>query len=164
MMCLVMIYVGLNVALASYAVFAPTIIRDLGFSALNAQLLSIPPYAAACILVFVSTLLMIVQVSRLIPTEKLVSWNSDRTLQRGYHIMAVSCLAIIGYIFLLATLNVGVRYAGAVLVACGVYPIIPLVSVSRSTITILNDSHVKRPCLGYQTTILGTQNVVLLLA
>lgn len=63
-----MIYVGLNVALASYAVFAPTIIRDLGFSALNAQLLSIPPYAASCVLVFVSTLLMIVQVSWLIAT------------------------------------------------------------------------------------------------
>ncbi|KAJ8651745.1 hypothetical protein O0I10_012692 [Lichtheimia ornata] len=119
----VMIYVGLNVALASYAVFAPTIIRDLGFSALNAQLLSIPPYAAACVLVF------------------LVSWNSDRTLQRGYHIMAVSCLAIIGYIFLLATLNVGVRYAGAVLVACGVYPIIPL---TLSWVSNNNLGHTKR--------------------
>ena len=57
-----------------------------------------------------------------------MSWNSDRTLQRGYHVASVSALAIIGYIFLLATENVGVRYAGAVLVACGIYPIIPLVS------------------------------------
>ncbi|KAI8368160.1 major facilitator superfamily domain-containing protein [Radiomyces spectabilis] len=104
----VVIYIGLNVALASYAVFLPTIIRDMGFSSLNAQLLSIPPYVAACTLVFV------------------VAWNSDRTRQRGYHIMVVSFLGVLGYIFLLATLNVGLRYTGAILVACGIYPIIPL--------------------------------------
>ncbi|SAM03765.1 hypothetical protein [Absidia glauca] len=104
----VLIYVGLNVALGSYAVFLPTIIRDLGFASLDAQLLSIPPYVAACCLVF------------------LVSWNSDRTLERGFHIMGVSALGVLGYIFLLASENVGLRYTGAVLVACGIYPIIPL--------------------------------------
>ncbi|KAI9476612.1 MFS transporter-like protein [Zychaea mexicana] len=117
------IYIGLNVALASYSVFLPTIIRDLGFSALDAQLLSIPPYVAAAVLVF------------------LVSWNSDRTLQRGYHVASVSALAIIGYIFLLATVNVGVRYAGAVLVACGIYPIIPL---TLSWVSNNNLGHTKR--------------------
>ncbi|KAG1253668.1 hypothetical protein G6F68_011224 [Rhizopus microsporus] len=80
----------------------------MGFSSLKAQLLSIPPYVVACILVFV------------------VSWNSDRTLQRAYHIIAVCCIGILGYIFLLASLNVGLRYTGAILVACGIYPIIPL--------------------------------------
>ncbi|KAG2214590.1 hypothetical protein INT46_008135 [Mucor plumbeus] len=104
----VVIYIGLNIALASFAIFLPTIIRDMGFSSLSAQLLSIPPYVAAGILVF------------------FVSWNSDRTLQRGYHIMAVCALGVLGYIFLLASLNVGLRYTGAVLVACGIYPIIPL--------------------------------------
>ncbi|KAI8881543.1 MFS general substrate transporter [Backusella circina FSU 941] len=104
----VTIYSGLNVALASFAIFIPTIIRDLGFSSLNAQLLSIPPYVVAACLVFI------------------ISWNSDRTLQRGYHIIAVCCLGIVGYIFLLASNNVGLRYTGAILIACGVYPIIPL--------------------------------------
>lgn len=51
----VIIYIGLNVALASFAIFLPTIIRDMGFSSLKAQLLSIPPYVVACSLVFVST-------------------------------------------------------------------------------------------------------------
>ncbi|CEI88835.1 hypothetical protein RMCBS344292_03212 [Rhizopus microsporus] len=104
----VIIYIGLNIALASFAIFLPTIIRDMGFSSLSAQLLSIPPYVAASILVFI------------------VSWNSDRTLQRGYHIIGVCFLGILGYIFLLASLNVGLRYTGAILVACGIYPIIPL--------------------------------------
>ncbi|CAO3595008.1 unnamed protein product [Absidia cylindrospora] len=102
------IYVGLNVALGSYAVFLPTIIRDLGFASLDAQLLSIPPYVAACCLVF------------------LISWNSDRTMERGFHIMGVSSLGALGYIFLLASESVGLRYTGAILVACGIYPIIPL--------------------------------------
>ncbi|CAO3662796.1 unnamed protein product [Rhizopus stolonifer] len=104
----VIIYIGLNIALASFSIFLPTIIRDMGFSSLKAQLLSIPPYVVACLLVFI------------------VSWNSDRTLQRGYHIIAVCCLGVLGYIFLLASLNVGLRYTGAILVACGIYPIIPL--------------------------------------
>ncbi|ORY95291.1 high-affinity nicotinic acid transporter [Syncephalastrum racemosum] len=119
----VLIYVGLNIALASYAVFLPTIIKDMGFSSLNAQLLTIPPYVAACILVF------------------FVSWNSDRTLQRGYHIMAVSAIGVLGYIFLLASLNVGLRYTGAVLVACGIYPIIPL---TLSWVSNNNLGHTKR--------------------
>ncbi|OBZ89381.1 hypothetical protein A0J61_02558 [Choanephora cucurbitarum] len=102
----VIIYVGLNIALSSFAIFLPTIIRDMGFSSLHAQLLSIPPYVVACCL--------------------LVSWNSDRTLQRGYHIIGVCSLGILGYIFLLATDQIGVRYTGAILVACGIYPIIPL--------------------------------------
>ena len=50
---LVIIYVGLNIALSSFAIFLPTIIRDMGFSSLHAQLLSIPPYVVACCLVFV---------------------------------------------------------------------------------------------------------------
>ncbi|KAG2234246.1 hypothetical protein INT48_001965 [Thamnidium elegans] len=104
----VVIYIGLNIALASFSIFLPTIIRDMGFDSLKAQLLSIPPYIAAACLVFV------------------VSWNSDRTLQRAYHIVVVCVIGVLGYVFLLATTKVGLRYTGAVLVACGTFPIIPL--------------------------------------
>lgn len=51
---IVVIYIGLNVALASFSIFLPTIISDMGFSLLNAQLLTIPPYVVACCLVFVN--------------------------------------------------------------------------------------------------------------
>jgi cyanate permease len=57
---IVVIYIGLNVALASFAIFVPTIIRDMGFSSLNAQLLSIPPYVIAGFVVFVSICIYIV--------------------------------------------------------------------------------------------------------
>lgn len=55
-------------------------------------------------------------------------WNSDRKLERGYHIVCSLFLGVIGYIFLLSSLNIGLRYTGAVLVACAIYPSIPLVS------------------------------------
>lgn len=58
-MYIVVIYVGLNIALASFAIFIPTIIRDMGFSSLNSQLLSIPPYVIAGSLVFVRTFICI---------------------------------------------------------------------------------------------------------
>ncbi|ORX59709.1 MFS general substrate transporter [Hesseltinella vesiculosa] len=119
----VLIYVGLNVALASFAVFLPSIISGLGFSSLNANLLTIPPYVAACILLF------------------FISWNADRTMQRGYHILAVSSIGVLGYIFLLASESVGLRYAGAVLVACGIYPNIPLM---QAWVANNNVSHTKR--------------------
>lgn len=35
-------------------------------------------------------------------------------------------IGVLGYVLLLATTKVGLRYTGAVLVACGIYPIIPL--------------------------------------
>lgn len=99
----------------------------MGFSSLKAQLLSIPPYVAAACLVFVSSKNTQTNLSiLLILSPQVVSWNSDRTLQRGYHVIAVCTVGVLGYIFLLVTTNVGLRYTGAVLVACGIYPIIPL--------------------------------------
>lgn len=76
---IVVIYVGLNIALASYAVFLPTIIRDMGFSSLNAQLLSIPPYVAACILVFVS-----------------LRWLTSSSLYHLYYAHALVCFVEFG--------------------------------------------------------------------
>ncbi|KAI8066803.1 major facilitator superfamily domain-containing protein [Gongronella butleri] len=105
----VLIYIGLNVCLASFAVFLPTIIKDLGFTSLTANLLTIPPYVIACIVVFI------------------ISWNSDRTLQRGYHIMGVTSIGVLGYIFLLVSQNVPLSYVGAILAATGIYPNIALV-------------------------------------
>ncbi|KAL1928018.1 hypothetical protein VTP01DRAFT_3423 [Rhizomucor pusillus] len=119
----VAIYTGLNVCLSSYAVYLPTIIRDLGFSSLDAQLLSIPPYVAACLFLL------------------FLCWNSDRKLERGYHIVCSLFLGVIGYIFLLSSLNIGLRYTGAVLVACAIYPSIPL---TLSWVSNNNLGHTKR--------------------
>ncbi|KAH6885643.1 major facilitator superfamily domain-containing protein [Coprinopsis sp. MPI-PUGE-AT-0042] len=43
------IYIGLIIPVYSISLFTPTIVRELGFSAANAQLLTIPPFVAGCI-------------------------------------------------------------------------------------------------------------------
>ncbi|OJA18673.1 hypothetical protein AZE42_08862 [Rhizopogon vesiculosus] len=45
----VLIYMGLLVPVYAIALFTPTIINELGYSATSAQLLSIPPFVAGCI-------------------------------------------------------------------------------------------------------------------
>ncbi len=44
------IYMGCDMPLYAFSLFLPTIISELGYSSTKAQLLSVPPYAAAAIL------------------------------------------------------------------------------------------------------------------
>ena len=65
-------------------VLQPTIIQDLGYSAAEAQLLTVPPYALATILTVI------------------VAIVSERMRMRAPFVMASSAFAAIGYIILLA--------------------------------------------------------------
>lgn len=91
----------------------PTIIRDLGYTAASAQLLSIPLYALATLFT--------------------VAWAilSERHNRRAPFIMATSALGIVGYIFLLSNSNPtrrpGVSYVGTFFAAAGTYPSTALV-------------------------------------
>ncbi|KAF8196839.1 major facilitator superfamily domain-containing protein [Mycena galopus ATCC 62051] len=106
-----LIYLGLIVPLYSFTLFLPTIIYTMGFSATNAQLLTIPLYAAGCVsTVFFGAL-------------------SDRAQTRGAFVSALSLFAMTGYIMLLATdpeKRPAVGYAGCIIAAMGVFPCIPL--------------------------------------
>ena len=82
----------------------PTIIRDLGYSAAQAQLLTVPPYAFAFIVVLTVAIL------------------SERTHRRAPFIAGSSALAIVGYIILLTQNRPGVSYFGTILAAGGIYP------------------------------------------
>lgn len=106
-----LVYTGLNAPLASYTSFLPTIIKTLGFTNLEAQLLTIPPYVAACVFLGV------------------MCYLSDRLKQRGIIIIIVGMTGTVGYMFLLIGNNVGLQYAGACFAAMGLYPLIPLVSL-----------------------------------
>ncbi len=77
-----------------------------GYSSIRAQLLSVPPYAAAAIFT----------VS--------VGFIADRTRQRGLCNIAVSLLGMIGFGMLLGCESPGARYAGVYLGAMGIYPAI----------------------------------------
>ncbi|KAJ5874378.1 uncharacterized protein N7529_002808 [Penicillium soppii] len=113
------IYMGADGALYAFSLFVPTIINELGliclftdfatlqgYSSIRAQLLSVPPYAAAAILTVT------------------IGFIADRTRQRGLCNIGVSFLGMIGFSMLLGCKSAGGRYAGVFLGAMGIYPAI----------------------------------------
>ncbi|KAJ5372989.1 Major facilitator superfamily domain general substrate transporter [Penicillium concentricum] len=103
-----MIYMGADGSLYAFSLFVPTIISELVscYSSIRAQLLSVPPYAAAAVLTVT------------------VGFVADRTRQRGLCNMAVSVLGMVGFSMLLGCQSAGARYAGTFLGAMGIYPAI----------------------------------------
>ncbi|MCJ1278900.1 hypothetical protein MMC21_006721 [Puttea exsequens] len=101
-----MIYMGADMPLYAFSLFLPSIIKDLGYASTKAQLLSVPPYAAAAILTIT------------------VGYTADRTRQRGICNICTSVLGVIGFSMLCAGTSPGVRYAGTFLGALGIYPCI----------------------------------------
>ncbi|KAG9313589.1 major facilitator superfamily domain-containing protein [Chiua virens] len=96
---------GLNCALGSLSAFLPTIIETLGHSPASSQLLTIPPYAVAC-LVLISS-----------------SYASDRIQSRGFIIVSGCSMGGIGYMILLGASHehVHVRYLATFCIAAGTY-------------------------------------------
>ncbi|KAF1913026.1 major facilitator superfamily domain-containing protein [Ampelomyces quisqualis] len=92
----------------SFALFLPTIIKNMGYTANDAQLMSVPPYVCACIFTIGA------------------SWYADRVQRRGIFLMGFQLIAIAGFSMLAATGRPSVQYGGTVLAAIGIYPQIPL--------------------------------------
>ena len=46
-----LMYMGVDGSLYAFSLFLPSIINQLGYTATKAQLLSVPPYAVACVMV-----------------------------------------------------------------------------------------------------------------
>ncbi|OTB08051.1 hypothetical protein M426DRAFT_317566 [Hypoxylon sp. CI-4A] len=92
----------------SFSLFLPTIIKNMGYSANNAQLMSVPPYVLACIFTVGA------------------SWLADHYHQRGVFLLGFQLVAILGLALLASSVNGTIQYAGTVLAAIGIYPQIPL--------------------------------------
>ncbi|KAJ5621000.1 hypothetical protein N7510_004984 [Penicillium lagena] len=91
------------------SLFLPTIIEELGFSAAEAQLLTVPPYViAVCLTIAVAVF-------------------SQRTRLRAPFIMGSSSIACIGYIMLLTDSHPGVCYVGTIFLAAGIFPAVAIV-------------------------------------
>lgn len=82
--------------------------RNMGYSANDAQLMSVPPYVCACFFTIAA------------------SWYADRVRKRGIFMLGFQLVAIAGFSMLAATAKPRVQYAGTVLAAIGIYPQIPL--------------------------------------
>ncbi|TFK44128.1 major facilitator superfamily domain-containing protein [Crucibulum laeve] len=100
------IYIGLLIPVYAIALFTPTIVRELGYSAANAQLLTVPPFVAGCICTIA------------------VGIFSDKLNLRGPFVIGGAFVSLIGYIVLYTQSAPGVAYVGAILAAVGVYPTI----------------------------------------
>lgn len=96
----------MSLPLYTLSLFLPTIIKELGYTAAQAQLLTVPPYAIATILTVV------------------VAVFSEKTHKRAPFILGCSSVAIIGYIILLSTPKgrPAVSYVGTIFAAAGIYP------------------------------------------
>ncbi|KZL86051.1 major facilitator superfamily transporter, partial [Colletotrichum incanum] len=137
----------MSLPLYTFSLFIPTIIKNLGYTAAVAQLLTIPPYALA----FVTTLT--------------VAIYSERTGRRAFFIMGSSAFAAIGYIILLAngdpTRKPGVSYLGTFFAAGGIYPATalvlswPAINVSGQTKRAVGNA--MQITIGNLGAVLGTQ-------
>lgn len=97
------------VPLYCFSLFSPTIINQLGYTAANAQLMSVPPYVAASLV----TVFM--------------GWASDRVKLRAPFVVGSGIVGAVGYGLLLADISSGVSYFALFLGACGIYPVFPII-------------------------------------
>lgn len=100
-------YLSTFTAVYSFSLFLPTIVRDLGYSNNQAQLMTVPPYVVACVCCL-ST-----------------GYLSDRLASRGVFMVFWNLIGVVGLIMLVAQRDVHVKYAGTFFFACGVYPNVP---------------------------------------
>ena len=99
----------MSLPLYTLSLFLPTIIKALGYTSAQAQLLTVPPYSVATVLTLI------------------VAVASEKTRIRAPFIMGTSSLATIGYIVLLTNTKPGVAYFGTILAAAGIYPSVAIV-------------------------------------
>ncbi|KAJ3998253.1 MFS general substrate transporter [Lentinula boryana] len=105
------VYASCNVGVATISYFLPTIIAGLGFTAINAQGLTVAPYIVGWFMVIFQ------------------AWHSDRTRDRGWHIMLSCFVSFVGYLILATAVqeSVGAAYFSLFLVIGGLYSLFPLV-------------------------------------
>ncbi|KXN84387.1 hypothetical protein AN958_12646 [Leucoagaricus sp. SymC.cos] len=104
------IYFGLNCALASISAFLPTIITTLGYNNARAQLLTVPPYAVAAVVLI------------------MFSMASDFLQTRGIFMAIASAIGGIGYLLMLTVHdNLHVRYFATFCIVSGTYTTIGII-------------------------------------
>ncbi|KAK4097324.1 MFS general substrate transporter [Parathielavia hyrcaniae] len=94
----------INITVQGLSVFMPTILKDLGWTDTKAQLMSVPPYVAACLVAIA------------------IAYGSDKTQQRGIWLAAFSCLAVVGFAILRWVETPNIRYMALYFVTVGAFP------------------------------------------
>jgi MFS family permease len=102
-----MIHFCCNYSFAGLANFLPTIVQNLGYSSIQSQGLTAPPYAASFLVCLAA------------------AFFSDKFGHRGYVIAGLSTVAGIGYLLLTIMEDQAknnIRYLGVWLAVIGVFP------------------------------------------
>ncbi|GAA5975345.1 hypothetical protein JCM11641_005946 [Rhodosporidiobolus odoratus] len=93
--------------LYGFSYFTPTVISTFGYTTVQTQLLTVPPYVCAFLLTLFN------------------AWWSDRYGRRGLCAIFTSLLALVGYIMFYKSTVTGVRYPALFLAITGVYSTSP---------------------------------------
>jgi len=138
-----LMYFSGNVAFSSLPVFLPSILLAMGFSSVNAQGLTAPPF-------FLSFLTVIA-----------TCYIADRTQQRGIVIAILTAIGGTGYVILAAAKSVGARYFGVFLAAAGIFPaianVLPWVTNNQGSDTRRGTGIVILNLVGQCGPLLGTR-------
>ncbi|KAL1590497.1 hypothetical protein WHR41_00783 [Cladosporium halotolerans] len=103
------IYFGISTPFSSLSLFTPTITAGLGYSGLQAQLMTVPPYAVS----YVVTIL--------------VSWSADHFNARALHSATFATIGAIGFLAsaVLPPTSYAARYGCLIVAASGSFSCIP---------------------------------------
>jgi hypothetical protein len=94
----------INITVQGLSIFLPTILRDLGWTSTKAQLYSVPPYVAACIVAIA------------------IAYVSDKTRRRGIFLAVATIFPIVGFSLLRWNTNPSIRYMAIYLITAGAFP------------------------------------------
>ena len=111
-----LMYMGVDGSLYAFSLFLPSVINELGYTATKAQLLTVPPYALACV--------MVLSLYITLNQTCVVGFAADRTGRRGVFNISFALIGCGGFAMLVASRNPHVSYAGTFLGAIGIYPCI----------------------------------------
>ncbi|KAL7917602.1 major facilitator superfamily domain-containing protein [Trichoderma austrokoningii] len=138
-----LMYFSCNVSFASLPVFLPTILSEMGFSAVDAQGLTAPPF-------FLSFLVTLI-----------TPYIADRTQQRGIMLIFLTMIGGVGYVILATAKSVGARYFGVFMAAGGIFPsianILPWVLNNQGSDTRRGAGIVLLNVIGQCGPLLGTR-------
>jgi len=102
-----LIYAALDAPLYAFALFLPSIIAELGFTANRANLLSIPVFVYACAMTI------------------FVGFMADRSRARAKYNLICFGMGIVGASILIGSRNAALSYVAVYILGGGIYPLIP---------------------------------------
>lgn len=95
----------INITVQGLSVFMPTILSvGLGYDPTKSQLMSVPPYVAACLVAI------------------LIAYLSDKTKQRGVYLAIFAIIALIGFAILRFHTDANIKYMAIFFVTVGAFP------------------------------------------